>query len=334
MTTPRFSIVLPLYNVAPYLDMCLNSLRAQSEGSWEGICVDDGSTDASGDYLLQHLREEPRLRVIFQPNQGPGAARNRALERVRGAYVGFLDGDDAIAPWWLKEAEKILRTHPVDLLQFAPLKLSKGPPAFHKATQQPTFITDPDALQAWGWRYFLIRGYMPMRLIRRTIACQVQFPVGVLQREDSIYGFLLLSHLTSVALTDASHYFYRKREQSLVSVRQDARIPCSILRALTHFPPPTTPHASKVMATFLIYTIVYWRWGRIPENRAVYRQVHALFLKAWDHLGFQLSRDYSVIRRVPTWFYLRFQWTLPTHLLSRLLQVYGYCRDRLRARHD
>ncbi len=115
----RFSVILPLHNVAPWLSDCLASLYAQSYPSWEGLCVDDGSTDETEALLSRALRKESRLRVIFQPASGPSRARNRALNCASGDAVGFLDGDDAVAPWWLEESKRLFDATDADSLRFA-----------------------------------------------------------------------------------------------------------------------------------------------------------------------------------------------------------------------
>ena len=93
---PFFSIIVPVYNVAPYLRACLDSVLAQTFGDWECLCVDDGSTDGSGEILDVYARGDSRFRVFHQTNKGVSAARNFALDRMRGEWFWCVDGDDAI----------------------------------------------------------------------------------------------------------------------------------------------------------------------------------------------------------------------------------------------
>ena len=65
---PLFSIIVPVYNVAPYLGMCLDSLRSQPFGDWECICIDDGSTDESGNILDEYMKKDGRFHVFHQQN--------------------------------------------------------------------------------------------------------------------------------------------------------------------------------------------------------------------------------------------------------------------------
>ena len=72
---PYFSIIIPVYNVAPYLRECLDSVLAQTFTDWEVICVDDGSTDGSGEILEEYAVKDKRFKVVHQENQGVVAAR-------------------------------------------------------------------------------------------------------------------------------------------------------------------------------------------------------------------------------------------------------------------
>lgn len=91
---PTFSIIIPAYNVAPYLAECLDSIRAQTYADWEALCVDDGSTDTSSTLLDTYARLDPRIHVTHQRNAGVSSARNRALDTACGDWVLFLDSDD------------------------------------------------------------------------------------------------------------------------------------------------------------------------------------------------------------------------------------------------
>ena len=99
---PKVSVIIPVYNSAPYLEECLDSVYAQSLDDYEVICVDDGSTDSSGDILSLHA-EKGRIRLIRQSNKGVSAARNTGLAAACGDYVYFMDSGDTIKPDMLKK---------------------------------------------------------------------------------------------------------------------------------------------------------------------------------------------------------------------------------------
>lgn len=96
--TPAVTVVVPAYNQAPWLSDTLNSVVAQSFADWECIVVNDGSTDATPRIAGEFVARDTRFQLLSQPNGGVSAARNLGLQRARGQYVVFLDGDDLLLP--------------------------------------------------------------------------------------------------------------------------------------------------------------------------------------------------------------------------------------------
>ena len=88
------SVIIPVYNQAPYLAECLDSALAQTLRELELVCVDDGSTDGSERMLDEYAARDRRVKVIHQPNAGVAAARNRGLAAAAGEFVAFMDPDD------------------------------------------------------------------------------------------------------------------------------------------------------------------------------------------------------------------------------------------------
>lgn len=95
---PRLSVVIPAYDVEPYLDEALTSLRAQTLTDLEVVVVDDGSTDRTVEVARAHAAADPRIRVVTQPNAGQGAARNHGTRLARGRFLTFMDADDVLPP--------------------------------------------------------------------------------------------------------------------------------------------------------------------------------------------------------------------------------------------
>jgi glycosyltransferase involved in cell wall biosynthesis len=93
---PLISVVVPVFNVAPYLQQCVDSISSQSVGDLEIVAVDDGSQDDSGAILAAEAGREPRLRIITQDNRGLGDARNAGAAAARGTYLTFADSDDLL----------------------------------------------------------------------------------------------------------------------------------------------------------------------------------------------------------------------------------------------
>jgi len=103
---PAVTIILPVYNVEPYLRQCLDSVVNQTERNIQIICVNDGSTDGSRAILQEYADGDSRIEIIDQENQGAGSARNAAYPFIKGKYTYFADPDD-----WLEHdlCEKAVR---------------------------------------------------------------------------------------------------------------------------------------------------------------------------------------------------------------------------------
>ncbi|MCD6290041.1 MAG: glycosyltransferase [Anaerolineae bacterium] len=110
---PKVSIVIPVYNKAPYVREAVESaLQQRVSFPYEVIVVDDGSTDGSAEVLEQLADERPELVVIHQENAGVAAARNRGIQLAMGRYICCLDGDDAIDPLFLERTTAALDADP------------------------------------------------------------------------------------------------------------------------------------------------------------------------------------------------------------------------------
>ena len=113
-----FSIIIPVYNIAAYVERCIRSLEAQDFRNWEAICVDDGSQDESRNVLYQCAQHDSRIRVFEQRNSGVVAARVRGFEESTGKFILFLDGDDTLESSALSKLYTVLSETVVDIVQF------------------------------------------------------------------------------------------------------------------------------------------------------------------------------------------------------------------------
>ena len=109
-TSPRVSIVVPLFDKAAYVRRALESIASQTFRDFEVVVVDDGSTD-NGAALVEAF-PDPRLRLVRQANAGPAAARNRGIDEARGELLAFLDADDEWLPTFLEKTVATLDAEP------------------------------------------------------------------------------------------------------------------------------------------------------------------------------------------------------------------------------
>lgn len=98
------SIIIPIYNAAPYLRQCLDSVLTQTCTDWEAILIDDASTDNSAAIAAEYIQQDTRFTLLRQEiNKGQSAARNKGLDKAKGEYIAFLDADDYLDENYLEK---------------------------------------------------------------------------------------------------------------------------------------------------------------------------------------------------------------------------------------
>lgn len=211
---PVFSIIIPVYNVAPYLRECLDSVLAQTFADWEAICVDDGSTDGSGAILDEYAAKDARFRIVHQENAGVSVARNVALDVARGVWIGFVDADDVISPEWFLICHMNLTWRPdcqvVKMMDHGwvggciPTAIEKWNAEWHEDTQDIVKYVSS-----------CITGYCIARYIfRKDVIENQKFIEGVRINEDVIFVSRILFSISSLCVCSYDGYFYRKRHES------------------------------------------------------------------------------------------------------------------------
>ena len=220
-SAPFFSIIVPVYNVAPYLRECLDAVLAQAFGDWECLCVDDGSTDESGEILDEYAKRDARFWVVHQRNWGLSAARNRgidcALARAQGHYLTFIDADDWVAPNYLAAF-------------YEGCQLQNGCCAVGVQRVYAHEKTSFD-IQAVSWKAITLHafwssGCLPMTAWAKAfpIKCfaHCRFPKGRYHEDEATTHRLLFQYPT-VATTSATLYFYRQRTSGIMGKASTVR---------------------------------------------------------------------------------------------------------------
>lgn len=113
------SVIIPVYNVEPYLEQCLDSVVNQTYKNLEIICINDGSTDNSLKILEKYQKKDSRIKLINQKNKGLSEARNAGLDVAKGEYIAFVDSDDYLELNAYEEAMNVvLQDKTIDLVEF------------------------------------------------------------------------------------------------------------------------------------------------------------------------------------------------------------------------
>ena len=115
---PLISIIVPAYNVEKFIGKCIESILAQTYQNFELIIVDDGSTDFTPEIIKLFANKNSKIKYFTQENTGVSAARNLGLDKTKGEYIMFVDGDDYIEPDTLEDSLAHLQKHNADVCIF------------------------------------------------------------------------------------------------------------------------------------------------------------------------------------------------------------------------
>ena len=236
---PKFSIIIPVYNVAPYLRECLDSVLAQTFTDWEAICIDDGSEDESPIILEDFAKQDKRFYVFHQKHQGVCSARNKGMNEAHGEYVGFIDGDDRVSDAWLElVADKINKNRP-DLVRMNFAYVNADGSAMTKYTQpmeNDAILLGKDAITSWAWSTYPFGGWSWLNFMKRQVLANsgVRFRKDLPIKEDVIFTLELSRHLGKVVHSSSAGYCYRQRCSSAWHSKRALSSCISFITAITN----------------------------------------------------------------------------------------------------
>lgn len=217
----KISVIIPVYNVVNELETCLNSIINQTYGHLEIICVNDGSTDGSGEICERFAAQDSRIIVIHQKNAGLSAARNTGIDRATGDYLAFIDSDDWIEDNYFEELYQNIQETNADISvvnyyrfmdetkEFVWYTL-KGS-ASREVFQSKAILEDyydikhnryTNVVVAWG------------KLYKRHLFKDLRYPVGRYCEDDfTTYKAIMLAD--TLVFSYDPLYIYRTRDNSL-----------------------------------------------------------------------------------------------------------------------
>lgn len=203
---PLISIIIPAYNVSPWLSATLHSVQDQTFTNWECIIVDDGSTDNPATCVP----DDPRFRLIRQANAGVSTARNRGLDEAQGTLIAFLDGDDI---WHPQALERLC----------APFTQADAPDFVwgdFLRFEDATGIARASPLKRWKqtdifWQNLLIANFLPFgtMLFKKEKASGLYFDTTLRICEDRDWLIRILKSCRAQYVPYTVHY-YRQRSGS------------------------------------------------------------------------------------------------------------------------
>lgn len=210
------SIIIPVYNVAPYLRCCLDSVIAQSFAKFEAIAVDDGSTDGSGAICDEYAAKDKRFVVIHKENGGLSAARNTGLDNCSGRYICFLDSDDYYEPDFLQTMYDGIKDSDYDFVSCVANFVDEEN-CLIRRNEYPVDRAElrGDLFDHW-YHSNLIEDAAWNKIYQRSLFDGVRFKEGIIY-EDSEVIVRLLKKATSALFIKEYKYNYRIRQGSILN---------------------------------------------------------------------------------------------------------------------
>lgn len=210
MSAPLVSIIMPAYNVAPWIAQTLSSVLKQTLSDWECIVVDDGSTDETPRIVSSFA--DSRIRLISQENTGVAAARNKGLDAAQGQYIAFLDADDVWHPLALERMYSTLAAHPACALCWGD---------FVRFDDKSSAVLPLPGTRLWhtgnAWEDMMVDCFMQFGAIcvRAEVAKNVYFNTSLKICEDRDWLLRVLRSRTAIHVPHVVH-FYRQRTGSAI----------------------------------------------------------------------------------------------------------------------
>lgn len=220
---PLISVIVPVYNVAEYLDECLESIVNQTYRQLEILVVDDGSTDGSGDMCDRWAERDDRIRVIHQPNGGLSAARNTALDIMSGKYVAMVDSDDVIHTEFAATLLQAIEAHHASMAVGEYVIFTDGDLKWPSVSGDfmPQIYNRDEAFQAIFYQKGL--NHSPCwRLFDASLFNGIRYPLGQYY-EDLAVIYPLLQKCDKVVTINRVLYGYRQRETSILGIFSNKR---------------------------------------------------------------------------------------------------------------
>jgi glycosyltransferase involved in cell wall biosynthesis len=223
----RLSVIVPCYNVSPFLATTLASLRSNAAPDVEFVIVDDASTDGTANLLAAGLDRLPRARLVsHHRNRGLASARNSGLAVARGTYLTFLDGDDWLAPGHLERLTSVIQRLGCSMVRTDHVQVEGRARSVHRIAHARGVVGSPRSAilpasratsvdAAWAWAGIYHRSLLDRGLL--------QFPDGLRTCEDRPWIWRLHLQADSFAVVGLTGVFYRRAVATSLTQVADER---------------------------------------------------------------------------------------------------------------
>ncbi len=217
---PSLSIIVPVYNVASFLDKCLQSICSQSFPDFEVILINDGSTDSSLELCQHWVALDKRIHLLSQSNKGLAAVRNRGIREARAQQIMFVDSDDYLAQDAVERLMTLKAKSKADIAIGGYVYEDVGGHYLPTPSQLPNGLLSGRKAYLEVLYDNLLQSYVCMKIFDKKLFQGVEFP-DTKYLEDYQTLYLVYPRARKVAVTNAIVYHYVVREGSITNDRNN-----------------------------------------------------------------------------------------------------------------
>lgn len=234
MSNPFLSIIIPVYNVEPYLARCLDSILAQTFTDFEAILVDDGSTDGSAVICDSYAQKDERFFCFHKENGGHTSARQMGLRHANGTYITFVDSDDWISPDMYEKMCGAARNTGADTvccnyIASTPKEEIQCRSSFQGGLYRKAQLEElvyPRMIYSGVYFTFGVAPSLCNKIFRKNLLEKnlLSIPLSVKVGEDALVSYICLLESSSVYFCEEYFYYYRSSSSSLTHTMEEKRL--------------------------------------------------------------------------------------------------------------
>ena len=286
----KVSVIIPVYNVEKYLEDALKSVLRQTLAEIEVICIDDGSTDRSGEILKEFQLKDNRIIIISQENQGQSVARNKGMEIAKGKYFYFMDSDDYLASDGLEKMYLEAENEYLDIVLFDGSTFFESPGLEEKYSNfKNNYIRKKryegvyngkslflKMMENWDYKVSVVLQFFRADFL---LLNKIYFKEGIIH-EDNLFSFLAIIKARRVKHLSESLYYRRMRENSVMTKTVNAN-----------------NFIGYYVCTYEIIKLANSMENSIEEQFAINRQIYSYLKKLKEIYDESLSEEEKAIVR-------------------------------------
>lgn len=208
------SVIVPVYNVAGYIDKCIESVISQTVDDWELVLINDGSKDNSLEICEQYAQKDARIKVFDKQNGGVSSARNMGIEKSTGDYILFLDGDDYLESTLLEDFVNNNSNNDLDLFMFEYSVDYDDKTVIHKSDAH--WYGENDTEKALINTITTNNRLIGVKIYKKSIIGDIRFDESIILGEDTMFAVEVVSNAKTCFFSDKLYYHYYQSANSAV----------------------------------------------------------------------------------------------------------------------